>query len=546
MIDGIYLYKLIQTMKDDLIGTRIEKIYHPKEKLLIFKIKGSNLKLNKLVISIDPNFCSIHLSSINLTNPEQPTSFCMLLRKHLESGIITDISQLGYERMITLTIESYNELGIKTKKILQIELMGKYSNVILTENEIITDAIYKYPIGVNGFREILPKRKYQLPPLNDKLTLGQKNIGTLIIQIKNEPDQDLSLSNYLQKYLQGFSNKSMNELLFSFDFKNLVLADLDDKHILELQEGLENYRKDINIKNLDLVFKTDNSFNSFYYTKDINARKQKLLSVVKKHIKKLEKKAYIYSDKISQDKDSGLLRIKGELLSANLYRIHKKLPFIDLENFYDPDMPLIRIELNEALSPSMNVKQYFKKYHKVKEGKKQSEALLKEVNNDLIYFNSIEISIQNSSNIEDLIEINDELISLGLISKNPKAKKISKNLNFLKFELENGDLIFVGKNNKQNDYLTFKFASNRDLWFHRQDYPGAHVILKSVTEPIPESVELAAWYAGYSGSDESIDGVTVDYTLVRNVKRHPSQKLGLAIYTDFTSIFIKRNNYENF
>lgn len=541
MIDGIYLYRLIQTIKDDLIGSRIDKIYHPKEKLLIFKIKGKKLDLNKLVISIDPNFCSIHLSSISLTNPDQPTSFCMLLRKHLESGVITNISQFGYERIIELTIESYNELGVKTKKVLQIELMGKYSNVILTENNIITDAIYKYPIGVNGFREILPKRKYLLPPLNNKLTLDQNNIEQLIIQIKKEPTQNLALSNYLQQYLQGFSNKSMNDLMIRIGFKNLTLADLDEEHILNLKIGLEKYRNSLNTKDIELVLKTDALFNNFYFNKEILARKQKLLSIVKKQIKKLEKKAYIYSDKISQDKDSDLLRIKGELLSANLYRINEKLPYIDLENYYEPEMPIIHIELNEALSPTMNVKQFFKKYHKVKEGKKQSEALLTEVNNELYYYNSIEVSIQSSLVIEDLMEITDELQFLGLIQKNPKSKKLSKHLNYLKYELENGDLIYVGKNNKQNDYLTFKFASNKDMWFHRQDYPGAHVILKSVAEVNPESIELAAWYAGYAGSDENLDGVTVDYTIVRNVKRHPSQKLGLAIYTDFTSIFIKRN-----
>ena len=545
MIDGIYLYKLIQTMKDDLIGTRIEKIYHPKEKLLIFKIKGSKLELNKLVISIDPNFCSIHPSSISLINPDQPTSFCMLLRKHLEGGVITNISQLGYERIIELTIESYNELGIKTKKVLNIELMGKYSNVILTENEIITDAIYKYPIGVNGFREILPKRKYMLPPLNDKLTLTENNIDKLIAQVKNEESQDISLTGYLQKSLQGFSKKTMNELLTSIGFKDLALVDLDNKHILELKTGLENYRNSLNTRDMELVHKTDSLFNEFYFKKEITAIKQKLLSTVKKQIKKLEKKAFIYADKINQDKDSDILRIKGEILSANLYRINKKLPFIDLENYYDPEMPIIRIELNEAYSPSMNVKQYFKKYHKVKEGRKQSEALLTEVNNELDYFKSIEVSINSCKAIEDCLEISDEIQSLGLIPKNPKAKKPSKTLNFLKIELENGDLIYVGKNNKQNDYLTFKFAGNKDLWFHRQDYPGAHVILKSSEEPDPKSIELAAWYAAYSGSDDTLDGVNVDYTIVRNVKRHPSLRLGKAYYTDFTSIYINRNiNYK--
>lgn len=541
MIDGIYLYKLIQSSKDDLIGSRIDKIYHPKEKLLVFKLKGAKLELNKLVISIDPNFCSMHPSSISLTNPEQPTSFCMLLRKHLESGVITNISQYGYERLIQLTIESYNELGIKTQKTLQIELMGKYSNVILTENNIIIDAIYKYPIGVNGFREILPKRKYLLPPLNDKITLDQENIVNLITQIKKEKTQELSLSNYLQKHLQGFSNKSMSDLLISIGFKDLTLTDLDEEHIIELKIGLEKYRNSLNTNDTELVFSTDSLFNKFYFNKEIDAKKQKLLSLVKKQIKKLEKKAFIYSDKINQDKDSSLLRIKGELLSANLYRIKGKLPFIDLENYYDPEMPIIRIELNEALSPTLNVKQFFKKYHKVKEGKKQSEILLSEVKIELDYYISIETSINNCSTMEDLFEINDELQALGLIPRNTKSKKAVKNPNYSKIELENGDVIYVGKNNKQNDFLTFKLASNKDLWFHRQDYPGSHVILKSVAEPSPKSIEKAARYAGYSGTDQSLDGVNVDYTIVRNVKRHPSQKLGLAIYTDFNTIYIKKD-----
>lgn len=542
MIDGIYLYKLIQSSKDEIIGTRIEKIYHPKEKLLIFKLKGRKLELNKFVISIDPNFCSIHLSSISLLNPDQPTSFCMLLRKHLESGVITDISQFGFERLVHITIETYNELGVKTKKILQIELMGKYSNVILTENDMIIDAIYKYPIGVNGFREILPKRKYLLPPLNDKMTIEQANIETLLLKMKSEKETNFSLSIYLQTNLQGFSKKSMEELLYNIGLKDLVLDDLDEENIIKLRNGIEIFKDSLNIKDTNLVNKTDCLFNTYYFNKEIDARKQKLLSIVRKQIKKLEKKAYIYSDKINQDKDSSLLRIKGELLSANLYRIKGKIPYIDLENFYDPEMPIIRIELNEALSPTLNVKQLFKKYHKIKEGKKQSQALLAEVNNELAYFNSIETSIESCTTLEDLLEINDELQSLDLIPRNPKSKKINKNPNYKKIELENGDMIYVGKNNKQNDYLTFKLANNKDLWFHRQGYPGPHIILKSVGEPNPESIKKAAWHAVYSVADQALDGINVDYTKIHNVKRHPSQKLGLVIYTDFNTIYVRKDD----
>lgn len=540
MIDGIYLYKLIQMMKDDLIGARIEKIYHPKKKLLIFKIKNNNLNLNKLVVSLDPNFCSIHLSSITLLNPTQPSSFCMLLRKHLENGTIVNIKQLGYERIIELTIDSYNELGIKTLKSLHIELMGKYSNIILTENNLIVDALYKYPIGVNGFREILSKRSYVLPPLNNKLTLDDDNFEILIKNIKDIDIKDLPLLTFLQLHLQGFSKKTMNTLLNSLNLKDQISGDLNNNQLLCLKEGLKNFRNTLDVKDPSIQYEIDNLFNKFYYNQEISNKKQKLLAVVKKQKKKLRKKMAIYQDKINQDLDSDSLRIKGEILSANLYRINKKLPFVDLENYYEPLMPIIRIELNETLSPSNNVKQYFKKYHKVKEGKKQSENLLKEVSNELDYFNSIEISINNSKDIVDLVETADELESLGLIPKITKRKKITKKLNYVKYDLENGDIILVGKNNKQNDYLTFKEANNKDLWFHRQDYPGPHVILKSAKEPVKESIEKAAWFAGYQGTNDTLDGVTVDYTIKKNVKRHPSLKLGKAYYTDFTSIFINR------
>ncbi|MDD2371705.1 MAG: NFACT RNA binding domain-containing protein [Firmicutes bacterium] len=540
MIDGIYLYKLINVIKEELIGSRIDKIYQPNEKLLIFRIKNNKLDLNKLVISIDPNFCSLHLSSISLINPDQPTSFCMLLRKHLESGIIVDIKQFGYERIIELSIESYNELGIKTLKVLHIELMGKYANVILTDSKIIVDAIYKYPIGVNGFREILSKRAYILPPLNNKLTLDDKNINKLLATINNKELQDLSLSTFLQQHLQGFGKKSMNDLIELLNLKDMKIGNLNTNHLISLRKGIIEYREALDVKNVNIKYETDTAFNQFYFNKEIGQKKQILNSIVNKQIKKLIKKANIYKDKINQDTDSENLRIKGELLSANLYQINKRLNYVDLENYYDPELPIMRIDLNEALSPSQNVKQYFKKYHKVKEGKKQSEILLNEVGNELDYFNSIEVSINNCNDLMDLQEIRDELESIGLLQKKSKGKKPAKKLNYLRVELDNGDIILIGKNNKQNDYLTFKDASNRDLWFHRQDYPGAHVILKSIGEPNNESIEKAAWYAGFYGNNDNLDGVTVDYTFKKHVKRHPSLKLGKVFYTDFNSIYINK------
>lgn len=539
MIDGIYLHNLIEAMRPLLLGARIDKVYHPQEKLLIFKINGQQGPFNKILISLDPAFCTIHLSTLTLVNPEQPSSFCMMLRKHLESGIIAKIEQKGYERIIDLHIESYNELGLKTIKILHLELMGKYSNVILTEKELILDALYKYPIGVNGFREILSKRMYQEPPLSNQRSINTLNGETLYQEFMKLESQDLSLLSFLQGILQGFSRKTLTNYLTAIGYEHVTIANFTPKDFDSVLKDLQNQISLHGLAQNNVLSDTDEAFNQYYTQNKVNGIKTRLGHIVARQVKKAQKKAMIYEDKIKEGESSGLLRIKGEILSANLYRLKENTSRVTLENYYEPELPLITIDLDKAYSPAVNVKRYFKKYHKLQEGKKQSEKLLADLWDEIDYYRTIEDSLKHTEEFQDLLEIQGELEGLGLIKAKSRKKKKEPALNLLKLNLEEGVIVYIGKNNRQNDYLTFKIANNNDYWFHVKNAPGAHILLNTGGTPLNEDLILkgAKFAVLYSGLKAT--GALVDYTAKKFVKRHPSHMPGKVLYTDYNTINIE-------
>ena len=541
MIDGITLKKEVKYLQQNLIGNRIDKVYHPAEKLVVLKLKDSVAENNKLMISVNPDFCSLHLSKESHTNPDQPSTFCMSLRKHLEGGRIVELEQKGYERLIDLRIENYNKIGLKSIKILHLELMGKYSNIILSENNIIIDALYKYPIGINGFREILPKRTYFSPPISEKLDLDQlilKRLNDFLTEDDVSPDTSLVI--WLQKFFQGFSKKSIVNLLEGQELAAKTVADLNQENIARIFSLLKTASVENYIPDSSLNERINNAFFEYINGKYTQDTYNRLNNLVEKQIKKLIKKKFIYEDKILQGNNADEFRIKGELLSSNLYRLKENIAEAEVENYYDEENKLIKIILNLKYSPSQNAKRYFKKYVKIKEGSKQGFKLLQEVISELEYFESIKNSLGQVKNIDEFEEIKEELVSLNFIKTNKRKKKVNKKPSFKTYTLNNGDVIFIGSNNKQNDYLTFKFAFNGDLWFHVKNAPGAHVILRKENnstdfspESILEAAKETAKASGISGAK-----VEVDYTLKKYVKRHPSHNLGHGVYTNQQTIIV--------
>ena len=321
MFDGVHMKKITTTMTPILLGSKIDKVYHPSEKLIVIKLNTKNKSYNKLLISYDPSFCTAHFTTLALGNPLTPSTFCMVLRKHLEGSTIIDFKQLGLERLIELTVSTFNDIGDKTTKTLHLELMGKYSNVILTENNVIIDALYKYPIGVNGFREILPKRTYQLPPMAEKVNPLTMTEYTLSRYIYNEEDSEQLLSSFLQKISEGFSKQTMIAFLAEKHFETLSLKDIGSYELNVLMELFGSLHKEIKEENQQGLDNLDIEYNSFYLKKELENKKQKLKAIVSKELKKITKKETIHLEKIISAEDGDQYRVKGELLSANIYQL---------------------------------------------------------------------------------------------------------------------------------------------------------------------------------------------------------------------------------
>lgn len=542
MFNGVHMKKITIAMTNILLGSKIDKIYHPSKKLIAAKLNTKNKSYSKLLISCDPSFCTAHFTTLSLENPLTPSTFCMVLRKHLEGGTIIDFKQLGLERLIELTVSTFNDIGDRAIKTLHLELMGKYSNVILTENNIIIDALYKYPIGINGFREILPKRLYKMPPMAKKenpLTIVEDILSKYIY---SEEDSQQSLSSFLQKILEGFNKQTMINFLKEKHFENLSLKDIGSYEINQLIALFKLLKNNIEETSQTELDNLDIAYNTFYLKKELENKKQKLKAIVSKELKKITKKETIHIKKITFAEDGEQYRVKGELLSANIYQLKKCVSQITVPNYFDKNMTEITIPIDKSLSPLANVKKYFKRYHKLKEGKKKSKYLLKDIQEKKEYLETIKLSFDFADTIEDLNNIEEELKDLQLIKdkKKKKSKKVESIMNIKKETTSTGYILLIGKNNKQNEYITFKLAKSNDLWFHSKDYPGSHVLLRNPDNDIIDNktiTEVATYAATFSKGNKKLK-MDVNYTEKKYIKKHPSHLSGKVFYTNYKTIHV--------
>lgn len=544
MFDGVHMKRITTASIPIIIASKIDKVYHPNEKLIIIKLNSKHKGYNKLLISCDPGFCTVHFTTLALNNPLTPSTFCMVLRKHLEGSTIIDFKQLGLERLVQLTVSTFNDIGEPTIKTLHLELMGKYSNVILSEKDTIIDALYKYPIGVNGFREILPKRTYHLPPMAEKINPLTLTEETLSERIYKEADTEQLLSAFLQKLLEGFSKQTMVDLLKTKNLETLSLNEVGSYELNTLISLFKTLKKDIEGENIEALKALDAEYNAFYTKKIIESKTQKLKAIVTKELKKITKKETIHLEKIASAEDGNQYRLKGELLSANIYQLKQRVSEITVPNYFDENMAEITIALDKSLSPSANVKKYFKRYHKIKEGKKKSEFLLKDIQEKKEYLETILLSFDFVSTIDDLDNIEEELKEHHLIKETKKKKKQKKQeivMDIKKEETSTGFTLLIGKNNKQNEHITFKMAKTGDLWFHAKNYPGSHVVLKNPNDEIidDQTIQEAATFAAQYSKGNKAPKIDVDYTDRKYLKKHPSHLPGKVFYTDYKTIHIE-------
>lgn len=562
--DGSTMLAIMNELKSTLIGLRIEKIYQTNETDIIIQTRKLGEKI-RLFISANPSFPRINLTSIDYENPNMPPNFCMLLRKHIQGGIIKDISQYKMDRILFIDIESKTELLDTVTKRLAIEIMGKHSNIILTEKDKIIDSIKRVNPNISRVRSVLPGLLYTLHDISEKKDPLILNKEDLLNDIINA-NQNKSLKNTFIGLYTGISPSTGREIASRVNLDEdtpISYFDKSDENLEKILDFFEEIKEskngflvyDENKKLIDFLSFRPSSYQKsnlrevlsiskacdiYYEEKSINSNLKNIgsdvLKLVENKISKSIKKLEKLNSEIDESKNREIYKIYGDLLSSNLYRIERGLSNITLENYFD-EMNPIEIPLDKKISAQENARKYYKKYQKMKTRENVLAPEIETTKSEILYLQSVKTHLLNSTTKEDIEEIKDELSSLKYIKK--KSKEKIKPQKPLSFETEDGFKIYVGKNNRQNDKLTFKDANREDLWFHVKDAPGSHVLIKFDGREFSENAILTAakLAAKYSSLKDS-NNVSIDYTKKKFVKRHPLKVLGLAIYTDYKTINI--------
>lgn len=540
--DGLVTKNICNELSSLLLGGKIDKIIQPnKDETLLFI--RNNRTTYKLLLSANAENARTHITEIkNIENPSKPFNFCMVLRKYLLGAKLKNIFQPNNDRIINFTFENSNELGDKETKILIIEMMGKHSNIILTtETNTIIDSIRHVDFEISRVREVMPGRKYQLPPSQNKLNP--------FLITKNEYDNTINSRNKLSSNFTGictFISNTVNNLSFD-DFLKFINHKAEPVVFLENNTPKDFYFMPLdinyNIKKFDFLSQAIDCFYAYKLeSQKIESAKNELTSIVSKLVTKYEKNLEIINKKLDSAKDIENIRIEGELLSANLYKIKPYDNKIILDNYYTGKSTTI--QLNPNLTASGNLQNIFKKYNKLKNTQTACLKQKEEITSHLNYFESLFYEIYTQKYIEDLEEIKLELMEQGIIKKNIKKQKELPSRP-LEFEIGNYKVL-IGKNNIQNDKLTFHIASKNDIWFHVKNAPGSHTILRLNNIPINnvsyETLNLVASLAAYHSKLKNSPKVEVDYTQVKNVKKIPGAKPGMVIYDNYKTLYVEPND----
>ena len=559
--DGIVAKSIVKELTP-LIGGKIDKIYEPDRNTIILGIysQGKNYALN---ICIDARYCRLNLTTHSRINPLVAPSFCMLLRKHLIGGRISKISMLGLERLINIEIETINEFNELETKTLIIELMGKHSNIILTNpKNIIIDAM-RHISSETSYREILPSRTYTLPN-SDKFDFeALNNFEEFYSKLTNTSFENLAktISNTFTGFSLSFAKLAINKCGAIDTSKselekvyNYICNIIENKTSLTFEPIYKNDKISDYVLVIDNSDKTQNlnSFiDDFYFERETvetftnyrNAILKMILDVLKKYNNRL----LSINSKLKECDEMDTYKLYGELITANLYRLsNTHSSSIELENYYDNNN-LISIPLDTKYSANINAKKYFKKYTKLKNAFQVVSEQKIETEKELDYIESIVYELENSINLEDVQdifeEISENVIFKEKLKKKEKKNKISKKkkqqtFSPIEFDID-GFKVYVGRNNKENDWLTLSFASKNDIWFQTKDIHGSHVILK-VDKPINDDilVKCAEIAARYSKAKHS-SNVPVDYCLIQFVKKPHGAKPGMVIFTNNKTLNVK-------
>lgn len=562
--DGIFTKAVVDEIYPLLLNGKINKINQPDKNEINIQIY--NKENYKLLLSCANNLSRIHLSEKSKKNPITAYNFCMLLRKHLVGGTIKNIYQHKMDRVVCFEIENLNELKELSKKLLIIEIMGKHSNIILVDKESnkIIDAIKHIDSRQSSIREVFPNKDYFFVK-DEKENILDENykLPSEILKI-SEP---ISMKKFFYTNYLGFSPIISYELLNNSNVDSDVnSANLNDEDIKRIDENFVKIVENIKDKNYYPIFiKDEMNNNKDFYCFDLNLYKKKesvdslsklvenfyhnnslrdrinqkasgFKKILNTKLNRLTNKYLAMNDELLNNQSKEDLKIFADLLSINIYKIEKGMKKISVENIYD-NMEVVEISLDEKKSPRENIEAYYKKYKKLKTADEIIKTELPKIEEEMKYIKQILETIEIITELNELSEIEEELISLGYVRKSKKNKqKLEKSKPYV-FETDSGALIYVGKNNLQNENLTLKFANKNDIFFHAQDVPGSHVILRgaNLTE---DDYKIAGFLAGYYSYFKNEGYANVDYTEKKHIRKAKGTGLGMVYYDNYKTLFI--------
>ncbi|MCP8616580.1 Rqc2 family fibronectin-binding protein [Salirhabdus salicampi] len=553
--DGVVTRAVTDELNTKLLNGRVGKIYQPTKTELVFTVrsKGEN---HQLLLSAHPSYARFHITDKTLTNPKVPPMFCMLLRKYLAGGMVEKIEQVEMERVVRFHIKGKDEIGDETSHILVVELMGKHSNIMLVNEEknVILDSIKHIPPAQNRFRTIMPGQPYVAPPSQDKLNPLQidgeqfikkldfnsgkldQQIVRMLMGFSPVIAKDITTRAHLgsnEQYLTTFLN--VQAKLINHEYEPTIYTDGNTEkfYVLPLSY-LEGKKR---------VFESVSAMlDTFYSGKAERDRvKQQVSDLIKlvknerdKNIRKLKK----HEKTLQKAEKADSYKHKGELLTAHMHLVKKGDESVTVVDYYDPDGQQLTIELNPNKTPSENAQLYFQTYQKLKKSKSIVQQEMERANNEIIYLEQV-LQQLDTARESDLEEIREELQEEGYVKKK-RDKPNRKKRNTPEpdeYVSSDGTLILVGRNNKQNDYVTNRMARKSDVWLHTKDIPGSHVVIRD-NNPSEETLKEAAMIAAFYSKAKLSSSVPVDYTEVRHVRKPSGSKPGYVIYDHQTTIFV--------
>lgn len=577
-LDAGLVMHITKELNSILSDGKVEKIYQPSNDETILLI-NKNRNTYRLLINTGSVCPRINISDERPENPKAPPMFCMLLRKYLSGSVIKEFTQLGFDRIIRITFNTYDDLGFYVSKHLIIELMGRYCNLIFTdENDKILGASRIIEFSKEQKRPVLPGLTYTLPPAQNKTDITIVDINE-ISELLNGIDSNMGAKKALISLFSGISPsiceslvymscKNVNALMGECreeliknlaDFSEILKNKMGEPYLIKASSGkyidysfipLMQYSTD------DFEIKKYDTFNDLIYNfyKEIGKadRQHKKVETILKSVKNIEnrinKKIELQKKELIEAENSDEYKTIADLITANIYLLKKGMKNVRVPNYFSnkDEIETVTVILDEKLTPSQNAQKYYKKYNKAKNAKIHLTEQIEKANQELEYIYTVEDSLKRAYSDDEIEEIRTELYNNGYSTrfKNQKRKKQGVKPKYIQYETSNGFKILCGKNNTSNDYITNKLANKTDWWFHVKNAPGSHVVMisKLGEEPIEEDFTQAAIIAAVNSSLSESDNVPVDYTNIKKVKKPIGAKPGFVIYNSNWTALVTPNH----